>query len=159
MTDFDHCLHEARHVCATWLVGGTVESAAVGAHAPTEGIVKAARLENGAAALLTRVIGWLGDPDLPPGALWPPPYPPPTKHDPDGVGWCVAHYGLSQHTYEGVVELALGLVDDPDFKASVDLVARGLAAAPLLDAESLEVLRGVTAFAEPEPIGAPTCNT
>ena len=157
MTEWAHCLHEGRHVCATWLVGGTVESAAVGSHAPQEGIVRVAPLKNGAADLLTRLIGWMQDPHLPAGAMWPPPYPPPTGRgkDPDGVGWCVKHYGLSRETYDGVVEVAEKLLADGDFQRAVTLVARGLSAAPQIDAEGLEALRAATTFAdEPDPIGA-----
>ncbi len=158
-SDYAHAEHEARHVVACWFVGHGVDSAAIGVHASAEGIVKTAPMENGAANLLTRVIGWIGDPHLPENAAWPPPYPPPTKHDPDGIGWCVRHYGLSQETYEAVCQIAQELLDDPDFRRAKALVARGLSAAPLLDAGSLEVLRAETAFAEPETEGALTCST
>ena len=153
---YGHAEHEARHVVASWFVGREVKSAAVGVHALEEGIVETAPMENGVANLITRLVGWCGDPDLPENAWWPPPYPPPTEHDPDGVGWCVRHFGLSRHTYEAVVRIALDLLDDPDFQEAIALVARGLMTAPLLDAESLETLRGATAFAEPEPEGVLT---
>ena len=155
MTDYAHAEHEARHVVACWFVNAPVESAAVGAHAPQEGIVKTPPMENGAANLLTRLVGWLGDEDLPRNAAWPPAWPPPVKHDVDGLSWCVRFYGLSKETYATVVEIALELVNDPEFERAVTLVARGLMAAPRIDAEGLEVLRAATAFAEPEPIGAP----
>ena len=158
MSDYATAEHEARHVVASWFVNGAVESAAIGIHANEEGIVKVGPMENGAANLLTRLVGWMQDPHLPAGAMWPPPYPPPTGRgkDPDGVGWCVKHYGLSRETYEGVVEVAQELLDDPDFKRAIKLVARGLMAAPQIDAEGIEVLRAATAFAdEPATEGAP----
>ena len=96
-----------------------VESAAVGIHAPAEGIVNTAPIENGAVDLFTRVIGWCRDPDLPAGVVWPPPFPPPTGPDVDGVGWCVRHFGLSRETYEEVVRVADELLDDLDFQQRI----------------------------------------
>lgn len=156
MSDWATCQQEARHVIATYFVGGSVESAAVGVHAGEEGIVKVGPLRNGCADLVTRLVGWAGDPHLPERALWPPPYSAlNTKHDADGVGWCVKHHGISEATYDAVVEIVEALIADPAFVAATNLIARGLMRAPLLDAKSLELLKAQTAFAEPEPIGAP----
>lgn len=151
---FAHAEHEARHVVGGWFGGQEVRSAAIGSHAPVDaaGNVKTVPSENGVAELLGRLLGWLNDPDLPEGAVWPPPYPPPVGkgRDPDGVGWCVRHFGLSKRAYEQTCELAGELAADPDSQRAVALVARGLLAAPQLDYEGLEILRVASGFGDEE---------
>lgn len=113
------CQHEARHIVGGWFGGQEVQGAAIGLHGPVDaaGIVHTAPSENGVAELLGRLLGWLGDPDLPERAVWPPPYPPPTGkgRDPDGVGWCVSRFGLSRRAYQETCRLAEELVENPHF--------------------------------------------
>jgi hypothetical protein len=151
---FEHALHEGRHVVSGWFCGLDVQRAAVGTRCNDEGLVHIAPSENGAADLLTRLVGWMSDPDLPPGAVWPPPYPPPVDHDPEGVGWCVRRYGLSREAYASVCELAADLVQDDEFRRAVRLVGRALVAAPLIDAAGLQILREAAGFADEPEVAA-----
>lgn len=148
--------HEARHCVAGWALGNhRVEGPRIGDHAAEEGIAEMVRVgEDGIADLATRVIGWLGDPNLPEGAAWPEPYPP-RPNAPDGVGWAVEKFGLSQAQYEVGCKIAEELLEDPDFQEAVALVAKAAMLAPSINRKGLELLRELTAFAdEPEVVAA-----
>jgi hypothetical protein len=156
-TTFAHCQHEARHtVGAWWLVPGLrVESVAVGVHATDEGVMNSSRVsgELGIGDLVVSLVGWIQDPDLPEGAVWPERWP--VRPDaPEGVGRIVRQLGLSERQYQGACELAEELVEEPAFREAVDLVARALQIAPALDYEALEVLREAAGIPNniPEPI-------
>ena len=139
--------HEARHVVCGWFSNLAVESAALGVHSPGEGIVRMAPVENGIADLLSRLVGWIGDPDLG-DAVWPPKFPPPSNPDVEGVARCVRRHGLSKQGYEATCELARELCEDDSFRQATDLVARALMHVPLINREGLEELRQLTDFAD-----------
>jgi hypothetical protein len=70
--------HEARHLVAAWSFDGLdVDSVSVGTHSHVEGVMRwaATRKALGIEDVVVALVGWLGDPDLPEGAVWPEPWP------------------------------------------------------------------------------------
>lgn len=142
---------------STWAFGkGEVLSASIGSHAREAGVARI-RTPLCVGDLVSRLSGWMNDPSLPPGAMWPPPFETlgTTKTDSEGIGYAVRELGLSSEAYERICGLTRELCENEEFREAVDLVARGLLLAPHLDRESLEILRAETAFAdesEPEEV-------
>ena len=79
---------------------------------------------------------------------WPPPWPVDVDAA-EGIGLLVRHLKLSERQYKGLVGVAEDLLDDPAFQRLMDLIDRGLARSPILDAESVRLL--CEALDVPEP--------
>jgi hypothetical protein len=80
---------------------------------------------------------------------WPPEWPV-DEDEADGVGKIVRLLNLDEQQYRELVALAERLLADPDFQRLMYLIARALDAAPVLDRESVEILR--IAAGIPNPI-------
>ncbi len=137
-----------------WFVGNglRVDYARIGVHAAQEGgaglsCIGPFGVEAGFGEMVSRIAGWVGDPDLPASAVWPEPWPV-RENCPEGIGILVRHMQLTKEQYEGICEFAVDLCENPVFKEAVQLVARGLMAAPSIDHEGLEVLREATGIPE-----------
>jgi hypothetical protein len=154
---YSTCEHEARHAVACWSIGRRrPTSVCVGVHATDEGVMHS-EWDDGrgltAGDLIVSLVGWLNDPDLPPRAVWPEPWP--VRRDaPEGVGLIVHNLRMTREAYEGLCGIAEELVEDPYFREATELVARALMIAPSIDAECLEVLRQATAFGDFEAVAA-----
>jgi hypothetical protein len=81
-----------------------------------------------------------------------PPTWPVAEDEIEGVGVLVKHLRLDEAGYREIVGLAEKLLADPDFQRLRGLIARALHLAPVLDGESVEILRKA-AFPDPQPEG------
>ena len=152
--DYGHAEHEARHTVCCWYFDGLRPTyLRVGRHATEEGVMGVNRTGPlTPASLVVSLVGWLSDPNLPDGAVWPEPWPVREKA-PEGIGVLVRELGLTQEQHERCCEIAEELVTEDTFLAAVDLVARAAMIAPSIDAKGLDILREAAGF--PELEGAP----
>lgn len=137
------CFHEARHaVAALWMADGrTVDLVRV--DRPEHGIAGSTlyslHLTNGADVVI-RLIGWIGDPDLD-EREWPPPWPEAREERLENLGGMITKLDLTEEQYGKCSEQARRIAADPAFRRHVDLIASALAQAPVLDGESVQILR------------------
>jgi hypothetical protein len=137
------CFHEARHaVAALWMSDGrTVDLVRV--DRPEHDVAgctlySLSRATNGADVVI-RLVGWMGDPDL--EREWPPLWPEARGERLENLGKLITELGLSEAQYEEACVIAHRVNRDAAFQHHVGLVASALAHAPVLDAESVEILR------------------
>lgn len=149
--------HEAAHVVALLMLCPERKIDLARVDRPTDNIggeVNSSWREGGrlgAGDLIASLVGYLADDDC--HREWPPSWPV-DEDELDAVGKIIRFLGLTQERYEALVEVAEDLVADPSFQAMVDVFARGFAIAPILDAESVEILREAALIPEPEEAAA-----
>jgi hypothetical protein len=146
------CRHEAAHAAAAiWLGGRKIRSVRV--DEPDVGVPGMVLVETkrdlGPEDLAIALIGWMVDDER--LVAWPPPWRLAKRTKSDGVGALVNHLGLDEAEYDEVVGLVEKLLADPDFKRLMGLIARALQIAPVLDTESVEILRRAAGIPDPQP--------
>ena len=151
--------HEAAHAAAAvWFGGRRVDCVRV--DEPQDRVAGSVNTtlqrELGAVDLVISLVGWMADLDE--RTNWPPRWPV-AEDEADAVGKLVRGLGLNQKAYEALVDLAEELLATPEFQRLVELISRALAVAPVLDAESVQILRRAAGVADPEPEGATPCST
>jgi hypothetical protein len=71
----------------------------------------------------------------------------------EALGKLVRVLDLDEQGYEACIELAEKLLQTPEFQRLMNLITSGLAVAPVMDAESVEILRRAAGFPDPQPVG------
>jgi hypothetical protein len=107
--------------------------------------------------LIVALVGWMADDECP--GTWPPPWRRVAEVGTDGVGALVKRLGLDEAGYREIVGLAEKLLANPDFQRLQRLIARALAIAPVIDGESVEILRKAAGIPTPPTEGAIPCST
>jgi hypothetical protein len=138
MSDRATCLHEAAHASAALVLGGRrVERVSVD-EADVAGRVTMplTREAVGPEDLIISLIGWMADGTHP---SWPPAWP--VREDElDEVGTLVRALALGREQYESLIQIAKKLLRAPEFRRLMNLVARALAEAPVIDEEGVRIL-------------------
>jgi hypothetical protein len=143
-------MHEAAHCAAAiWFGGRSIRCVRVDwpdVDVPGETTVERER-DLRPEDLIIRLVGWMEDGECP--GAWPPPWPV-AEDSAEGVGVLVKHLGLDEAGYREIVALAEKLLADPDFQRLQGLIARALHIAPVIDGESVEILRKAAGIPEPQ---------
>ena len=141
--------HEANHAAMALWIGRTVnyvERASGHAwagedlgfcHCPIGG-----RLDPSQIAIC--IAGRMGQPD------WPPEYAKAREEPLEGLGMVIGRLSLSEEAYDGIVGVVREIMDDPDFQALRDAIARALVVVPRLEAEDIARLAGALNVPVPE---------
>lgn len=147
--------HEAAHAAAALMLGGR-SIRCVRVDWPDVGVPGKMTCERQRDLrpedLIVSIVGWMADDECP--GTWPPPWRRVAEVETDGVGALVKHLDLDEDGYREIVSLAEQLLADPDFKRLQGLIARALQLAPVLDGESVEILRRAAGIPEPQLRGA-----
>jgi hypothetical protein len=153
------CRHEAAHAAAAiWLGGRTIRCVRV--DEPDLGVPGKMTAERERDLrpedLIVNLVGWMADGECP--GTWPPTWPV-AEDTAEGVGVLVKRLGLDEAGYREIVGLAEKLLANPDFQRLMLLVARALHLAPVIDGESVEILRKAAGVPTHPTEGALPCST
>ena len=151
------CRHEAAHAAAAiWFGGRPVRCVRV--DHPSPGVAGKMTTSHerdlGPEDLIVNLVGWMADEH--PGT-WPPIWPV-AEDEIECVGALVRFLDLDEDAYREIVGLAEALLANADFRRFMDLIARALAACPVLDGEAVEILRRAAGIPTPSE-GAIPCST
>jgi hypothetical protein len=155
IADASTCRHEAAHAAAAiWLGGRSIRCVRVDwPDVDVPGRMTAERERDLAPEdLIINLVGWMCDGEYP--GTWPPTWPVAENTAEDGVGVLVKWLGLDEAGYREIVALAEKLLADPDFQRLQGLIARALHFAPVIDGESVEILRKAAGIPTPPTEGA-----
>jgi hypothetical protein len=157
MTDAT-CRHEAAHAAAAvWLGGRSIHYVRVDGDVDVPGRMTAERERDLVPEdLIVNLVGWMADGECP--GTWPRTWPV-AEDSAEGVGVLVKRLGLDEAGYREIVGLAEKLLANPDFQRLMHLIARALSIAPVLDGESVEILRKAAGVPTPPTEGALPCST
>ena len=142
--------HEAAHAAAAiWLGGRSVRCVRVDwPDVGVPGKMSAERKRDlRPEDLIINLVGSMADDDCP--GPWPPRWPVDTA-EVDGVGAVVQQLGIDEAEYDDLVAAAAKLLADPAFRRLQGLVERALHLAPVIDGESVEILRKAAGIPEPQ---------
>lgn len=153
-------IHEASHVAAGWLLGRDVDHTwvTVGHSLPGETLGHA-RIPIGEKVEPSQVViclvGYLsvGEPN------WPPSFEDACFEPLEGLGTVLRRLNSTKAKYDQTVQFCRELLEDPDFIALRDAVARALSRVPRIERETIQRLAQIHLPTTPEPEGAPACST
>jgi hypothetical protein len=144
------CRHEAAHAAAAiWFGGRPVKCVRVDhdVYGELGRVTTEHERDLGPEDLIINLVGWMADGEHP--GTWPPTWPVDEDED-ESVGALVCYLELDEAGYRELVDQAERLLADPAFQRLQGLIARALHLAPVLDTESVEVLRKAARIPDPQ---------
>jgi hypothetical protein len=152
MADASTLRHEAAHAAAAiWFGGRPVKCVRVDhdVYGELGRVTTEHERDVGPQDLIINIVGWMADGEYP--GIWPPPWRLAKRMKVDGVGVLVRYLELDEAGYRELVDQAERLLADPAFQRLQGLIARALQIAPVIDGESVEILRKAAGVPDPQP--------
>jgi hypothetical protein len=149
------CIHEASHCAAAWMLGrdvaytwravGHVQPGETAGHAriPIKDTIEPSQLP-------IILVGYMstGTPN------WPPPFTDACFEPLEGLGTVLLRLNATEEKYDATVDFTRELLEDPDFIALRDSIARALNRVPRIERETIERLAQIHLNSEPEGVPA-----